>query len=169
MSEVIGRLSRTIEARGPNPLWVESRDALVAAYDTIAALHERIGSLEARGAAPEEPVVVEQVFARWRDREIDSTGTLPEGFEMFRAGWRQAVAGVKGEHDHIEDGANYLDCAACAFSTAGQAGLEALLGVLMSLPVDVRRDTTELARHLLRACPALGSVPSNNNNKEETK
>ena len=122
MSEIIGRLNRAIEARGPDSLWVESRGALVAAYGTIAALHERIGSMEACRMAPEEPVVAEQVFARWRDREIDSTGTLPEGFEMFRAGWRQAVAGVNGEHDHIEDGNSYLDCAACAFTAIRALG-----------------------------------------------
>ena len=46
MSEIVGRLNRTIEARGPDPLWVESRDALVAAYGTIADLHERLASKE---------------------------------------------------------------------------------------------------------------------------
>lgn len=46
MSEVIGRLNRTIAARGPDSIWVESRDALVAAYQTIGELHEKIARLE---------------------------------------------------------------------------------------------------------------------------
>jgi hypothetical protein len=46
MSEVIGRLNRTIQAQGPDSLLVESRDALVLAYQTISDLHEKIGRLE---------------------------------------------------------------------------------------------------------------------------
>ena len=46
MSEIVGRLSRTIDARGPDSLWVESRDALVSAYGTIADLHERLATKE---------------------------------------------------------------------------------------------------------------------------
>ena len=98
-------------------------------------------------------IILDSAFIRWRNVEIDRTGTLPEGFEMFRAGWNRAVAAVNGEHDHIEDGANYLDCAACAFSAGGQPSLEALLEVLMGLPVSVRRDTTELGRAILAAFP----------------
>ena len=58
-------------------------------------------------------IIPDRAFIRWRNGEIDRTGTLPEGFEMFRAGWNRAVAAVNGEHDHIEDGSSYLDCGAC--------------------------------------------------------
>ena len=58
-------------------------------------------------------IILDRAFIRWRNVEIDRTGTLPEGFEMFRAGWNRAVAAMKGEHDHIEDGNSYLDCGAC--------------------------------------------------------
>ena len=46
MSEVIGRLNRTIEAQGPDSLLVEARDALGNAYQTIGDLYERIDRLE---------------------------------------------------------------------------------------------------------------------------
>jgi hypothetical protein len=39
MSEVLGRLNRTIEAQGPDSLLVEARDALASAYETISNLH----------------------------------------------------------------------------------------------------------------------------------
>ena len=58
-------------------------------------------------------IAVDRAFIRWRDDEIDRTGTLPDGFELFRAGWLRAIAAVNGTHDHIEDGNSYLDCGAC--------------------------------------------------------
>lgn len=42
MSEVLGRLNAAIKAQGPDKLWVDSRDALAAAYQTISDMHERL-------------------------------------------------------------------------------------------------------------------------------
>ena len=71
-------------------------------------------------AAPVGGIAVERAFVRWRDDEIDRTGTLPDGFELFRAGWVRAIAAANGRHDHIEDGNSYLDCAACEMDRNGR-------------------------------------------------
>ncbi len=59
------------------------------------------------------PEQIEREFANWRNSEIDQTGTLPTGYEMFRAAYNLAASAVSGRHDHIEDGSSYLDCIAC--------------------------------------------------------
>ena len=76
--------------------------------------YERAVTFDGREAVTKfTAIILDRAFIRWRNVEIDRTGTLPEGFEMFRAGWNRAVAAVNGEHDHIEDGTSYLDCGAC--------------------------------------------------------
>ena len=42
MSEVLGRLNAAIEAQGPDQLWVDARDALTAAYQTISDLRVEV-------------------------------------------------------------------------------------------------------------------------------
>jgi len=48
MSEILGRLNATIKAQGPDQLWVDARDALAAAYQTISNLHEEITTWKRR-------------------------------------------------------------------------------------------------------------------------
>ncbi len=67
MSEILGRLNRTIEAQGPDDLWVQSRDALALAYQTISDLHERLAASEA---------VIAKVRAYADDRAFHARGHL---------------------------------------------------------------------------------------------
>lgn len=60
---------------------------------------------------------IERDFSAWRDAEVDETGTIPQGYEKFRAGYRLALSAADGRHDHIEDGSTYLDCIACGFTS----------------------------------------------------
>lgn len=115
-ARALAEVRSTIGAYQENGVW---------AFDQAVACIERARAAEYRKAVQGEPnddreavtkfpaIILDRAFIRWRNVEIDRTGTLPEGFEMFRAGWNRAVAAVNGEHDHIEDGNSYLDCGAC--------------------------------------------------------
>lgn len=58
-----------------------------------------------------EDEIRDAAYTAWRNREIDETDTLPDGYAAFNAGW---AAGRLPQHDHIDDGNVYLDCVACA-------------------------------------------------------
>ena len=111
LDELIAALRERAASDSPaHTLMNEAADALEAAT-RVPGQGEPNNDREAVTKFP--AIILDSAFIRWRNVEIDRTGTLPEGFEMFRAGWNRAVAAMKGEHDHIEDGNSYLDCGAC--------------------------------------------------------
>ena len=50
MSEILGRLDRTIKSQGPDSLLVQAREALHAAYETIAELRQDVETWRRRCA-----------------------------------------------------------------------------------------------------------------------
>lgn len=80
MSEVLGRLNAAIQAQGPDQLWVDARDALAAAYQTISDLRVDVdASLESarnyRSVAVEAQKVATDMGLLARDLDRES-GTI---------------------------------------------------------------------------------------------
>lgn len=116
MSEVLGRLNAVIEAQGPDQLWVDARDALASAYQTISDLREKVESKSGAVTTMGDVITLLQREITAKDAALSeaesSSNILREVRDLI-------ATNVDAEDGIINDGAEVLDALVAILRTEG--------------------------------------------------